>query len=1094
MAAAASSGGGTTPVLLPALLLLALATAPTLTTTTTTAAALPCLTMGNLTSLCQRTVLPCSTLVPTGSAATPPAVVGGDGGATAPCVLLNCTGTPLPGWPCALAEMRREEPHLTWLLLERTGLDGELPAAWLDLQQPGGRPLVVSLVDNELSAVLAAPAAPPVVLPHVLVLAANPSLRAVALPANSAAGTLDLTNCGLLAVAPGAFRNLSCGQCLLGQPCGLDLSDNAELLTVGSMAFASFCSGRVVQALPTLRLSGCPQLQIVGSMAFAGVQLETLTISNNTQLTNISSNAFSGALVFAVTITHNPALRELESNVLAALNTYSIDLRHNGLVVVRPLAFLKTQAATVTLANTAQLAEISGQAFQSAGILTLDLSNCTALRSIHDLAFLEANMGNITLARTGIRTSDISLLGFAFSTILGIDLTFNGLTELGPQLLQVYNLQVLNLSHNAISILPHANGLSPNYYFGYIAKHPNTTDFAVFLPDIIDLTCNSITNIEPNAMSGAILNGLYLQHNRIRSLDSMALADAVILDRLDLQHNRITSIAANALRNAQITALDLSHNQLASVADYALSGLSASQLLAHDNNLTALFIGTFSGVRLNGLLDLANNNISVLGKTWWFGLPMQLQVDMRGSPSMCNFSVDGPHCTCGPGLLGNSFFCDNLPCNLADLPVVAKGRYVCESASTIISTTKSSSSSSSASEPALASGEFCTLQCNKGYEAVGEPIRCLGGVWSRGPTCVDTSSGLSTEEILIIVFSLVGANLVGIGVVVVVRRFRKLKHDLGSKSELLQLKELLLAEREEEINNYERIFSIDFREVQIERPIDQGAFGEVSCGVWNGLPVAVKVLRQTAMYLSDTATQEFEAEVARMRQLRHPHIVHFYGAGINPDGNVPFLVTELMAGSLRDLLQRAHDAGHPLSWPVRLRLAGQAARGLDYLHSLGLVHRDIKCGNMLVGSNIFPLKIADFGTAALAKVICQGRAGAGGRFSSPDSDALESGTPAFMAPEILRGEGGGREADIYALGLVYWELGSHQRAWEAELSTAHGPVLAIMRRLVLERRLRPPLGPDWPADFAALIQSCWSEDAASRPAAAAIVVWPGLEE
>jgi serine/threonine protein kinase len=86
----------------------------------------------------------------------------------------------------------------------------------------------------------------------------------------------------------------------------------------------------------------------------------------------------------------------------------------------------------------------------------------------------------------------------------------------------------------------------------------------------------------------------------------------------------------------------------------------------------------------------------------------------------------------------------------------------------------------------------------------------------------------------------------------------------------------------------------------------------------------------------------FTLQVSFMRSCRHPHILTFYGAGVDRESRA-FLVTELMTnGSLKPLL-RNHS--RPLSWLTRLGFAKDIAQGMNYLHELGNIHRDLKADN-----------------------------------------------------------------------------------------------------------------------------------------------------
>ena len=173
--------------------------------------------------------------------------------------------------------------------------------------------------------------------------------------------------------------------------------------------------------------------------------------------------------------------------------------------------------------------------------------------------------------------------------------------------------------------------------------------------------------------------------------------------------------------------------------------------------------------------------------------------------------------------------------------------------------------------------------------------------------------------------------------------------------------------------------------------------------------VALKVLRKqhNERWVS---RQRFEREARELAKLSHSSIVAISDCGI--DGDTPFLVMELLEGeSLEARLRQG-----PLSVAVALGLALELLEGLAFMHGRGLVHRDIKPGNVFLerreqgGER---LKILDFG---LAKLVVQGA----------DPSVTRSGevlgTPAYMAPEQATGEVTDARTDVYAVGLLLFEM------------------------------------------------------------------------
>ncbi|MEV1329776.1 serine/threonine-protein kinase [Micromonospora costi] len=232
-----------------------------------------------------------------------------------------------------------------------------------------------------------------------------------------------------------------------------------------------------------------------------------------------------------------------------------------------------------------------------------------------------------------------------------------------------------------------------------------------------------------------------------------------------------------------------------------------------------------------------------------------------------------------------------------------------------------------------------------------------------------------------------------------------------------------------------------------------------------GRPVAVKALAaQLATDPQLRATIQREARAAA--RLTHPHVtqVYDYGEATLAGGEVvPYLVMELVDGhNLADRL-----AGGPLPWREAVRVAGQVAGALAAAHRIGVVHRDIKPGNVMLTET--GAKVLDFGIAALA--------GPHHPLAGQTGEPL-MGTPAYFAPERLSAGPPDPASDVYALGaLLYRTLTGRAplpvQSWEDALE-------------VHERRTPvPPLRiPGLPAGIADLTLACLAADPARRPTAA----------
>ncbi|KAJ8522347.1 hypothetical protein ON010_g17713 [Phytophthora cinnamomi] len=154
---------------------------------------------------------------------------------------------------------------------------------------------------------------------------------------------------------------------------------------------------------------------------------------------------------------------------------------------------------------------------------------------------------------------------------------------------------------------------------------------------------------------------------------------------------------------------------------------------------------------------------------------------------------------------------------------------------------------------------------------------------------------------------------------------------------------------------------VDFKELQIEEMIGQGAFGTVHRAKWRGTAVAVKIL--VCQYLTADILEEFEAEVQIMSILRHPNICLLMGACLEPPTRC-LVIEYLPRGSLWNVLRQ--DV--VIDMAKQYGFARDTALGMNYLHSFQppILHRDLKSPNLLIDSS-YALKISDFGLARVRR-------------------------------------------------------------------------------------------------------------------------------
>lgn len=250
---------------------------------------------------------------------------------------------------------------------------------------------------------------------------------------------------------------------------------------------------------------------------------------------------------------------------------------------------------------------------------------------------------------------------------------------------------------------------------------------------------------------------------------------------------------------------------------------------------------------------------------------------------------------------------------------------------------------------------------------------------------------------------------------------------------------------------------------RIERRLGSGGMAVVYCAHDEELSrtVAIKLL---ADHLADD--DEFRARFLRearvAARLSHPNVVAVYDAG--EDGGRPFIVMEVVEGeTLAALLARR---GHLRPDEV-VALGTQAAAGLAHAHGHGLVHRDVKPHNLLIGKDGV-LKVADFGIA---------RAAAATQRLTQVGTIL--GTAAYLAPEQAIGEDVAATADVYSLGAVLYECLTGQTPFQAD--TLIQLVTAQQQAAIVPVA---ELVPDVPAVLEEAVMRCLARNPAYRPASA----------
>jgi serine/threonine-protein kinase len=242
---------------------------------------------------------------------------------------------------------------------------------------------------------------------------------------------------------------------------------------------------------------------------------------------------------------------------------------------------------------------------------------------------------------------------------------------------------------------------------------------------------------------------------------------------------------------------------------------------------------------------------------------------------------------------------------------------------------------------------------------------------------------------------------------------------------------------------------------RLEGEIARGAIGAVwrAVDTFTGGSVAVKMLRPEAAEQPELV-RTFRAEFELLAAVNHPSVVRPHR--LVDTGETLAIVMDLVEGE--DLRRRVRRDG-PVPPAIAANIVAQVADALAYLHEHGIVHADVKPGNLVVPADGGPVRLVDFGVA---------------RREDDSPPASIHATPEYAAPEVVGGTTPSPTADVYALGIVLFELLCGRSPFRG------GGPLQVLRRHGMCAAVPPPGLPPivWP-----VIEECLSPDPARRPEA-----------
>ena len=202
--------------------------------------------------------------------------------------------------------------------------------------------------------------------------------------------------------------------------------------------------------------------------------------------------------------------------------------------------------------------------------------------------------------------------------------------------------------------------------------------------------------------------------------------------------------------------------------------------------------------------------------------------------------------------------------------------------------------------------------------------------------------------------------------------------------------------------------------------------------------------------------ERFYQEARSAGALQHPNIVTIFELG--KEGDVPYIAMEFLEGDSLEKIVARRDA-MPLS--KKIGFMSQICSALDYAHKHGVIHRDIKPGNIMMTKD-GTVKVVDFGIARLVD-------------TSKTQTGLMIGTPAYMSPQLLRGERADAQADIWALGVMLYEMVAYQRPFLGD-----NPAALMWNIISQQPKPLRDVAPGCPSELEEIVGKMLEKEAAIR--------------
>ncbi|KAH0668971.1 hypothetical protein KY289_023464 [Solanum tuberosum] len=280
-------------------------------------------------------------------------------------------------------------------------------------------------------------------------------------------------------------------------------------------------------------------------------------------------------------------------------------------------------------------------------------------------------------------------------------------------------------------------------------------------------------------------------------------------------------------------------------------------------------------------------------------------------------------------------------------------------------------------------------------------------------------------------------------------------------------------------------WELDASELTVKKLIGLGGFGVVYKGLYNGKQVAVKVFdlgdeKKNSIEKKQLMEEVFMQEVSAWCNLQHSNIAKFIGA-INkknmskikmkcqkcarlPINGCCIVVEYVGGGTLQSYLSR-HTMKKKLPLDTIIQLALDVAKGLSYIHSNKIAHRDVKTENLLVDKSTGRVKIIDFGLSSEFYSL---------GLDYPPMMVGTSGTMGYMAPEVLSDASYDHKCDVYSFAICLWEMYTCLDPYPEHISRSK-----ISHQIYKDRR--PEIPKCCPRPLSDIMEKCWDVKPQNRP-------------